>query len=257
MSSPAYDFERHLPPEARPPQPPVQRRPTPVVTYTLIALNVAVFVLMVAAGVSPSEPTNLQLLVWGADYGPLSTHGQGWRIITSCFVHGGIIHIAMNMYCLFQVGPFTESLYGRARYFLVYAIAGLGGGLLSTAIHPYDVSVGASGAIFGVYGGLLAFLRLHRDALNRPAAAAITRSAMIFLGINLVYGFTDRQIDVSAHIGGLVMGFIAGWFLGQGDPQKLRRLSPGWFGGILLWSGLACYLTLRVLAPHIAMDPTP
>lgn len=220
----------------------------------LIGLNVAVFVLMVIAGVSPKEPTNEQLLLWGADYGPYTTHGQGWRLITSCFVHAGIIHIAMNMYCLYQVGPFTERLYGRARYFLIYAVAGLGGALVSTLIHSDSVSVGASGAIFGVYGGLLAFLRLHRNALHRPAAQAITRSAMIFLGINLIYGFTDRQIDISAHVGGLVTGFVAGWFLGQGDPQRLPKLSPVWFGGILLWSGLVCYMALRVLASHVPFE---
>ncbi len=202
----------HQPP---PPQPAARARPTPVVTYTLIALNALVFVAMVLSGISLTNPTAEQVFAWGANYGPATMHGQWWRLLTACFLHFGIIHIALNMYVFYQVGPFTELLYGRAKYLALYILAGLGGSLLSLIIHPDIVSAGASGAIFGVYGGLLAFVAVRRSVFSKQGAQQLVKSSLIFIGINLVYGFSNPEIDLSGHIGGIITGFLVGCILAR------------------------------------------
>ena len=102
------------------------------ITYALIGINVLVFAAMVASGVSFTQPTPLDVANWGGDFGPLTIGAhQWWRLLTSCFLHFGIIHIGFNMYVLFQIGPFIERAFGRARYLLIYFFAGLGGSLVS------------------------------------------------------------------------------------------------------------------------------
>jgi rhomboid protease GluP len=201
-------------------QPPVQQRapsqPKSVVTLTLIGINVLVFVAMVASGLSPTNPGAEQLLAWGADYGPLTIGaGQWWRVLTACFLHFGIVHIGFNMYVLYQVGIFTEMLFGRVKYLLLYILAGLGGNFLSLWIHPMSVAAGASGAIFGVYGGLLAFLLVRRTVFRPGVVASIGKSAALFLGYNLIFGLSSGTTDLSAHIGGLVSGFLIGCVLAR------------------------------------------
>src|ERR1700761_7234644 len=96
------------------------------VTYALIAVNVLVFLVMVASGVSFIQPTALDIYHWGGDYGPATVGAnQWWRLLTSCFVHIGIIHIGFNMYVLFRIGPFIETAFGRVRYLIIYLFAGL------------------------------------------------------------------------------------------------------------------------------------
>jgi rhomboid protease GluP len=181
------------------------------VTSVLIAINVLVFAAMVASGVSFSNPTPQDALNWGADYGPatLGDH-QLWRLLTSTFVHFGIIHIAFNMYVLYQIGPFVQITFGRARYLILYVIAGLSGSVVSLYIHPNSVGAGASGAIFGLYGAVFGFLLRERNTLNPAAVKSIGKSAGIFIVYNLVFGAMNRTTDVSAHLGGLVAGFLAG-----------------------------------------------
>ena len=183
------------------------------VTYLLIGLNILVYVAMIVSGISPSQPTILQLIHWGANFGPLDRAGQWWRLLSACFLHIGFLHIAFNMYVLYQVGPFTERLYGGARYLLLYLVAGIGGNVLGVYLHPMIVSAGASGAIFGVYGGLLAFLLRQRAAIRPEAVKAIGQSALIFIGFNLFYGLASAHTDLTAHIGGLFAGFLAGLVL--------------------------------------------
>ncbi len=189
------------------------------ITYILIGLNILVYLAMIVSGISPSEPTILQLIHWGANFGPLDRAGQWWRLLTACFLHIGFLHIAFNMYVLYQVGPFTERLYGGARYLLLYLVAGIGGNLLGILLHPMIVSAGASGAIFGVYGGLLAFLLRQRTAFRPEAVRAIGQSALIFIGFNLFYGLASAHTDLTAHIGGLFAGFLAGLVLVRPLPQ--------------------------------------
>jgi rhomboid protease GluP len=192
------------------------------VTAALIAANVLVFAAMVLSGVSFSQPTPQDALNWGADYGPttLGAH-QYWRILTSTFVHFGIIHIAFNMYVLYQIGPFVQTTFGRARYLVLYFIAGLSGSLVSLYIHPNSVGAGASGAIFGLYGAVFGFLLRERRSLNPAAMKNIGRSAGIFIVYNLIFGAMNRTTDVSAHLGGLAAGFLAGIALVRSRQPRL------------------------------------
>jgi rhomboid protease GluP len=196
----------------------------PVVTPTFIALNAAVFLVMAANGFSFTNPSAQSLFRWGADFGPLTTHGQWWRVVTAAFVHGNFLHLLMNMIILWSVGRFTEQLIGRVSFIVLYLFAGIGGNLASLAWQPFLVTMGASGAIFGIYGGVLAVLLLHRNTVPRTRIAAISKSAAIFIAINLLYGLSQTHVDIAADIGGLASGFV----LGCGLTGPLAPADPDW-----------------------------
>jgi len=198
--------------------------PRPLITPILIAINVAVFAAMLASGFSFTNPIAESFLRWGADFGPLTTHGQWWRVVTAAFVHGSFLHLLMNMLILLSIGLFTERLFGRVGFIVLYFFAGIGGNLASLALHPFTVSMGASGAIFGLYGGLLAVLLLHRNTVPRPRIIAIAKSAAIFIAVNLLYGLSQSNVDMAAHIGGLASGFL----LGCGLTGPLVPADPDW-----------------------------
>jgi len=180
------------------------------ITRLLIAANVAVFIVMSARGVSTISPSPDALVRWGAMYGPPATHGQWWRVITAVFVHVGIIHLAMNMYVLVAGGGFVERLFGHLNFFVMYMLAGIGGSITSLAVHPGTVSAGASGAIFGIYGGLLGFLFWNRHSLPGDAAASLLKTPIAFLGVNILYSVAHQNVDLAAHLGGFVTGAAAG-----------------------------------------------
>jgi len=186
------------------------------ITYALIAINVLVFLAMVASGISFAQPTPQDVLNWGGDFGPATVGAhQYWRLLTSCFLHFGIIHIGFNMYVLYQIGPFIESVFGRVRYLAIYFFAGLAGSVVSVWMHPMAVGAGASGAIFGLYGAVFGFLLIQRSSLNPAATKSIARSAGIFVLYNVIYGSMSRTTDLSAHFGGLIAGFLAGIVLAR------------------------------------------
>ena len=200
--------------------------PPSAVTFALIGLNAAVYVAMLFTTTSFPSLTNQQMLQWGADFGPLTFSGQWWRMLTSCFLHFNFIHIGMNMFCLFQVGVLTEKLFGNVRYLLLYLLAGLGGSVASLYSHPLSVSAGASGAVFGVYGGLLGFLLIQRGVVPGRIAWGIARSAGIFIVYNLVYGLASPGTDIQAHGGGLVSGLLLGCALAAPISAAGQRLYP-------------------------------
>lgn len=206
-------------PITRQPAAPRARSPY-TITIALIAINVLVFLAMLASGVSLTQPTPRDILIWGGDYGPLTLGAhQYWRLFTSCFLHFGIIHIGMNMYVLYLIGPFIETVFGRVRYLLVYFIAGLAGSIVSVIVHPTAVGAGASGAIFGLYGAVFGFLLIRRRILNPAAVSSISKSAGLFVLYNVVYGSFSGTTDLSAHIGGLVAGFLSGMLLVPPRPD--------------------------------------
>ena len=184
------------------------------VTSVLLALNVAIFGLMLAWGVDPMQPSIPSLIQWGANYGPGTTQGEWWRMFTCMFVHIGVLHLLFNMIALWNVGAFMEQLLGHTGFLVLYLLAGLLGSVASVAWNPFAVSAGASGAIFGLYGGLLAFLVRHRDMHQQHAfLAALRTNTLAFLGYNVVFGFIIPGIDMAAHLGGLAGGFVCGFVL--------------------------------------------
>jgi membrane associated rhomboid family serine protease len=195
--------------------------PAVFVTPTIMLLNALVFVLMLATGVSLMEPNSASLVQWGADFGPLTTNGEWWRMIASAFVHIGPIHILMNMWVLYDIGKFTERLFGHLGFTVMYMLAALGSSLCSLYWHPQIVSAGASGAIFGLYGGLLAFLLLQRHTIPAETLKSLTNSTGTFVVYNVIFGYVSQGTDVAAHAGGLLTGFFVGLLL----TQSLHRVT--------------------------------
>ncbi|HET7296605.1 MAG TPA: rhomboid family intramembrane serine protease [Gemmatimonadales bacterium] len=139
--------------------------------------------------------------------------GQWWRILAAMFLHFGFFHLALNMWCLWQLGWLAEYLFGRATFLTLYLLSGLGGSVLSLVTHPAVVSAGASGAIFGVAGGVAAFMWLHRLNFHAPKLTGALPSVAAFIGYNLLYGITDPQIDNAGHLGGLIVGALLGFLV--------------------------------------------
>jgi rhomboid protease GluP len=195
----------------------------PPVTTVLVGINAAVYLLMVLRGVSPTDPTIPQLLQWGANAGPRTLNGQLWRMLTSVFLHIGIIHIALNMWCLWELGKLAELIFDRWTYLLTYLACGLGGSLASLFIHPNSVGAGASGAIFGVAGALIAAFKLGHLPIPKQAMQGTLRSLLMFAGYNLFFGAVAPGIDNSAHIGGLITGLA----IGAAMAKHLHPRDPG------------------------------
>jgi rhomboid protease GluP len=172
------------------------------VTVALVGINVAVYLFMALhGGASPDDPYYLA----GVLYGPYVQQGQWYRIVTSAFIHAGIPHIALNMLALYQLGSFVESMLGGWRMLVVYAISLAGGGLAIVYFSPNDPTVGASGAIFGLFGALFAI----GVRMGKPGRALIAQTLPILL-LNLVFTFAVPQISKAGHLGGLGSGFLAG-----------------------------------------------
>ena len=187
---------------------------------------------MVLRGVSAISPTTEQLMHWGADNaGNVLIAGQWWRIVTAMFVHGGIIHIAANMWCLWNLGLLAEPLMGSAGLLAVYILTGAAGNLLSTLanwstyypdwikyhdIAVFPAGVGASGAVFGIAGALIVLLKSKRLPIPAYELKRLRRSVIYFAAFNLVIGLsanfgsriTGVVIDNSAHIGGCLCGLL-------------------------------------------------
>src|SRR5580704_18784872 len=219
----AIDARTGYAPDAGPAPRAVARKRPPVTTI-LVGINVAVYAAMALSGVSPTNPTIADLLKWGADAGPLSLHGEPWRMLTSNYVHIGIIHIALNMWCLWNLGGLAERIFDRWTYVLTYTACGIAGSLASLWWHPMVVGAGASGAIFGLAGALITALYLGRLPIPAPAVRHTLRSLLVFAGYNLFFGAVGAGIDNSAHIGGLLCGLALGAVLAQHQmsPPEVR-----------------------------------
>ena len=213
------------------------------VTQAIFGINVAVFVAMSLAGVSMLDnPSGQDLVHWGANFGPLTVSGQWWRLLTCVFIHGGLLHIAINMWCLWNLGRLAESLYGHWTFAAVYLITGLAASLASLIWNPVVLSVGASGAIFGIAGALIASFYLGEFSLPRAAMSGVLRSVLIFAGYSLVFGAMSRSTDNAAHVGGLLMGLLLGALIALVAPQHddaVRRVGVLLAGIVLVYGGAA------------------
>ena len=189
------------------------------VTPIIIYLNLLIYIIMVFAGLDLISFKGIDLLNWGANFRPLVMDGQWWRLLTSIFLHGGLMHILANMYGLMFVGIFLEPLLGKTKYVFLYLITGIVASFASIWWHDATVSVGASGAIFGLYGFFLSCLLLK--VFPSDFGKAFLTSVLVFVGFNLLMGFTGG-IDNAAHIGGLVSGFILGLIMSWQLKQQLN-----------------------------------
>lgn len=192
------------------------------ITPILLHLNVLIFLVMALAGFGIISFHGDDLLNWGANYRPYTIEGQWWRLLTNTFLHGGLIHLIANMYGLLFVGIFLEPILGRTRYLVVYITTGILASIASIWWYEATVSVGASGAIFGLYGFFIALLLLK--VFPPDFSKVFLVSSSIFVGFNLLMGFTG-EIDNAAHIGGLLSGFILGVFLSGNLKQKVSELN--------------------------------
>jgi ribose transport system substrate-binding protein len=190
------------------------------VTSTLIILNVIIFGLMVMSGVPVLNPTALSLMQWGANFGPLTLGGQWWRMLSALFLHFGVIHLLLNMFFLANIGSFIEKVFGKVAYLTLYLVAGIAGVAAALAWHPFAVGAGASGAILGLYGALLAVFLRCRKAVPAETWGRLSKGMTAFVGCSLFYGFFRPEIATDAHLGGLVSGFLLGLFLAQPIPQE-------------------------------------
>jgi rhomboid protease GluP len=180
---------------------------------------------MVLSGVSIGNPTIDQLVKWGADNaGDVLLNGQWWRIVTAMFVHVGIIHLATNMWCLWNLALLAEPLMGSVGVFAVYILTGAAGNLLSVAYNWYEyhdvgvfsVGAGASGAVFGIAGALIVLLKSDRLPIDPFELKRLRKSVIYFAVLNLVIsfginfgsGFTGVKVDNAAHVGGCLCGFL-------------------------------------------------
>jgi rhomboid protease GluP len=183
------------------------------VTKVLVAANVLTFGVAGALGAGFVVPHVEVLQTLGTNFGPLTIGGQWWRLVTSLFLHFGVFHLALNMWALLVGGRLAERLFGGWAFALIYFAAGIAGSLNSLLWHPNINSAGASGAIFGVYGAMLAFHLRRHTAIPADVLSQQRLSGIIFIGYNLLNGFSHAGIDNAAHLGGLGVGFALGILL--------------------------------------------
>jgi rhomboid protease GluP len=186
-------------------------------TSIILDLNILVFLAMVFSGMHILSPDALELLAWGGNKRAETTGGEWWRLLTSFFLHCGIMHLILNISGLVFAAIFIEPILGRKRYFILYILSGLCASLASILWYPDTISVGASGAIFGLYGALLGLLLTN--AFPKGGKMPILIMMGFYVVVNLLWGLTGG-IDNAAHIGGLLSGAIIGIILYQTGIKK-------------------------------------
>lgn len=187
------------------------------ITPLLIAANVLVFGAMLLSGAGLWHSQNGVQLAWGANFGPATQDGEWWRLGSAMFLHFGLLHLALNIWALWDGGQWVERMYGHFRFVAIYLLAGLAGNLLSLVVHAgRAVSGGASGAIFGIYGALLSFLWLEREQIHAGEFRWLFWAAVGFSMATIIFGLMIPGIDNAAHIGGLLAGLILGVLLKPG-----------------------------------------
>lgn len=213
-----------------------QQVPDISVTKLLIAANLVVFVAMLFSGAGLWHSHNGVQLAWGANFGPATQDGQWWRLGTALFLHFGVLHLALNMWALWDGGQWVERMFGHARFVAIYLGAGLTGNLASIVFHAgHAVSGGASGAIFGVYGALLGYLWLHRHEIDRREFRWLFGAVLVFTALSIGFGLAIPGIDNAAHVGGFVAGGLLGVALLQREGiGALRAAALSLLAGVLV-----------------------
>jgi rhomboid protease GluP len=188
------------------------------VTSALMGISMVIFVGMALTAESFTAPlmgfSGRELIRWGGNFGPLTLGGEYWRLVTACFVHGEILHIGLNMWCLLSLGRLSERYFGRWFTVLIYLLTGVGGSLLSIAYDHGRLSVGASGAIFGIAGAIIAALKFGNLRIAEGERRSVLRSVISFAVLNFLLGAgylgMTLNTDNMAHLGGFVSGLLVG-----------------------------------------------
>ena len=200
---------------------PTRSRGVPAVTYGLIGLNVLVYLVTVAQGSGINQPGGTLFAKWWLD-APQVADGGWWRLITAAFLHGSILHIGFNMFVLYAIGSAVEVYLGSLRYLALYLVSGLAGSAGALIATPNGVTVGASGAIFGIFGALL--------IIEYQQTGTLAGQAMSLIAINLLISFTVPNISYGGHIGGLIGGILVTLALSRFGRGHLAYGRPGLIG---------------------------
>ena len=187
-----------------------------MLTNILIAINLLVFLISAWISKNIFNIDIYTLIIMGAKVNSLIDKGQVWRLITCAFLHGGLIHIFFNMYALKILGPEIEYVYGKIKYLVIYLLSAIAASIFSYIFGPQSVSVGASGAIFGLFGAMLIFGIKHRKQMGKAYMMNILQ--VIF--VNVIIGISSSNIDNEAHFGGLIVGALIALLLGERRPLK-------------------------------------
>ncbi|WP_066268794.1 rhomboid family intramembrane serine protease [Hydrogenophaga palleronii] len=230
--------------------------PVPWAVYLVIAVNVAVWLFNLLDGMSPMKPTPAELFAWGANSTTAVVRdGEYWRLFTATVLHGGVLHLGLNMFALWDAGRRVCRWYGNGQFLLIYLGAGLAGSALSLHFSSQQaVSVGASGAVFGVLGALLVGVYQHRASVPKAMATQLMTSQGVFVALMLAQGFARSGIDNAAHVGGLLAGALMAWLLVEqideqaGAARRLGRQAVSVLAVLLVVGGLVT--TARPGADH-------
>lgn len=187
----------------------------PYITYSILILQIIIFILMTVTGGSQNIPN---LILFGAKFNPLIQHGQWWRLITPMFIHIGFMHLLFNSLILYFLGRQIESIYGHWRYFLLYMLSGIAGNVFSFAFNS-AISAGASTAVFGLFAAAVVLSRLNP---GNPYIQSMGQSYLTLIIINLVFNIFSPGVDLAGHLGGLLGGALLASVLAPTHP----RLNP-------------------------------
>lgn len=228
------------------------------VTAALFAANMIVFILLVflTSARSILIPTEQTLIDWSANFGPLTLGGEPWRIISNIFLHASIVHLALNLYVLFNLGPYAENLLGSRRMFALYMLAGVAGSLSSLIWNPFQISAGASGALLGLFGCFVEESVLGSGftvkEIFRPARVML----LIAVVISCVYGAFMPGIDNAAHLGGFLAGALLSHFFRQDLKANWNKRDSAVVGAsltVLILGTSAEYFSVRANPQFLAM----
>lgn len=233
----------------------------------IAALNVGLFLLMAAGGVDLLWPDLLKIISWGANVPALTLTGQAWRLLTSMFIHVGVLHLVMNTYLLVVLGGFAERTLGHLRFALVYLVSGLFGGLASAFWNANNkvsqtiavgagqtitferlepaVSAGASGALMGIAGAVLAHLMVAHARKEQHVDISMRGPLAQTIAINLGLGFMIPVVDNACHVGGLLAGALLGATLALPGPARTLAVRAAVMAAVMAASGALLYLVLQ------------
>ena len=223
--------------------------------YAMVVLSIGVWLANIASGISPIKPLPGELLAWGANSASSVVQDREyWRLLTATFLHGGLIHLALNLLGLWAGGQQLNRLYGNFNFLLIYLGSALAGSALSLHFSAQQsVSVGASGAVFGVLGALFVSMYQHRKLMSSLTSKNALTSQGVFLAYALVLGFTQQGIDNAAHVGGLLAGCFLAWLLVEKvdtSATPARRNSTA-ITGVLLSGAVVTALVFTTPVPEV------